>query len=104
MNTRPSTIAAEDLTGPPVLKLQSNDNLSGKAPEATPVRAGLPRNIGQFVPTAWRPSDALPAHAVTKIVVTAARNAWVALNDFISDPSRVFRASARPPGGGRGFN
>jgi len=77
MNTRPSTTAADDLTGPPVLKLQSNDNFSASAPEAMPVRAGFPRNMGQFAPLAGPPSEARDARDATKIAVTAVRNEWV---------------------------
>src|SRR5512133_1123926 len=40
-------MAGEDLTGPPVLKIQSRARRTGSVPLATPVRAGSPRNIGQ---------------------------------------------------------
>ena len=40
-------MAAEDFTGPAVLKAQSNAGFSGSCPGATPVRAGWPRNMGQ---------------------------------------------------------
>src|SRR2546423_337525 len=77
MNTRPSTIAADDLTGPPVLKLQSNDNFSGSVSEAMPVRAGFPRNMGQFTPLVGLPSEAGATMDATKIAVATVRNEWV---------------------------
>lgn len=45
-NTRPSAIAAEDLTGPVVLNDHKSFKLSGNDDGATPVSAGLPRNMG----------------------------------------------------------
>src|SRR6266536_60639 len=88
MKTRPSTIAADDLTGPPVLKLQSSDNLSGRFPAATPVSAGLPRNIGQLAAPASalprsRLSEALEARGATRIVVAVAKIQPVKCPDFI---------------------
>lgn len=50
MNTLSPTIAAEDLTAAPVLKVQSSAGFSGKAPSARPVSWGLPRNMGQSAP------------------------------------------------------
>src|SRR5437867_238604 len=61
MNTRPATIAAEDLTGAWVLKDQSNDNDLSRLPGATPRSAGPPRNIGQLAP-AEPPAPAEPAN------------------------------------------
>jgi hypothetical protein len=46
MNTLPPAMAAEDLTGPPVLKDHSSFNPSGSGDDATPANAGPPRNIG----------------------------------------------------------
>src|SRR6478736_8183360 len=42
-------MAAEDLIGPCVLKLQSRVGFPGNWPVAIPVRSGLPRNMGQSV-------------------------------------------------------
>src|SRR5205823_1899570 len=89
MNTRPSTIAADDLTGPPVLKLQSSDNLSGKVPVATPVSAGLPRNIGQLASLALtlvasEPADTTVGQRATRIVVAAAVRQRIRCCEFIS--------------------
>lgn len=39
-------IAADDFTGPVVLKVQTNFSLSGRDEFATPDRDGPPRNIG----------------------------------------------------------
>src|SRR6266446_1747963 len=70
MNTRPSWIAAEDLTGPPVLKFQSRANFAGKLPLVTPSSAGPPLNIGQPLgapasPPAWaKAPDAQRAVAI----------------------------------------
>src|SRR5436309_1817595 len=47
MKTFPFSIAAEDLTGPWVLKDQSFTKELERVPEATPVSSGEPRNIGQ---------------------------------------------------------
>src|ERR1017187_2013329 len=47
MKTRSWTMAAEDLTGPAVLKVQSKSNRSGRVSPAMPANAGPPRNIGQ---------------------------------------------------------
>src|ERR1043165_1200080 len=47
MNTRSPAIAAEDFTGPWVLKDQRSAGCSGNCTEATPSKAGPPRNIGQ---------------------------------------------------------
>src|SRR5262245_47117574 len=52
MNTRPSTTAAEDLTGPRVLNDQSKRKGPSSFPAATPRRAGPPRTIGQSAPDA----------------------------------------------------
>src|SRR6266568_1506948 len=101
MNTRPSTIAADDLTGPPVLKLQSSDNLSGRFPAATPVRAGLPRNIIQpaaSLAAALLPSRLFDAPEVaTRIVAVAAKIQVAEWPDFIceflpTDPGIVLTA------------
>src|SRR5437762_7862036 len=93
MNTRPSTIDADDLTGPPDCKLQSNDNLSGSEPEATPVRAGLPRNMGQFAVGCARPSEAWAAAEATRIVATVARNKLDGCENFMRNPSQ-FRSGS----------
>src|SRR5678815_2187387 len=45
-------MAADDLTGPSVLKSQRRTGRAGSVPEATPSSAGLPRNIGQSAPRA----------------------------------------------------
>jgi len=80
MNTLPWAMAADDLTGPAVLKLQSKPSLSGKRHAATPNKAGPPRNIGQSALElgAWPPvtggvadsavigTDAPPSHSNTK--------------------------------------
>src|SRR5688572_22505252 len=58
MNARPPTIAAEDLMGPSVLNCQWRPSLSGNFPGATPVRPGLPRNIGQLSAVATPSADA----------------------------------------------
>src|SRR6266478_7922908 len=42
-------MAAEDLTGWPVLKLHNKLNFCRNTPAAIPVNAGPPRNIGQSV-------------------------------------------------------
>src|SRR5207244_6407999 len=88
MKTRPPTIAADDFTGPPVLKLQSSDNLSGRIPAATPVSAGLPRNIGQSAPLdaalpASSFSDASAARTATRKVVVAFRIQLVGCRKFM---------------------
>src|SRR5215831_17036645 len=57
MKTCPATTAGEDFTGPAVLKDQSKPGLLGRVPDAIPVSAWLPRNIGQ--------SAALTASAVS---------------------------------------
>src|SRR5262245_58009063 len=54
MKTRPSTTAAEDLTGPRVLNDQSRCKGLSSFPAATPRRAGPPRTIGQSAPGADR--------------------------------------------------
>src|SRR5260370_42554302 len=48
MTTRPPAMAAEDFTGPAVLKVQSNFNPPGRREDEAPDRAGPPRNIGQI--------------------------------------------------------
>src|SRR6266446_1637707 len=88
MKTRPSTIAADDLTGPPVLQLQRRDKLSGRFPEATPVSAGLPRNISQvalFCPIlpASRPSQAAAPRVAARIVAAAAKTQLFGRLDFM---------------------
>src|SRR6266536_2157983 len=88
MKTRPPTIAADDLTGPPVLKLQSSDNLSGRFPAATPVRAGLPRNI---IHPAASPDAALPSRlsdapeVASRLVAVAAKIQAFEWPDFIRE-------------------
>src|ERR1017187_2105902 len=47
MKTRSWTMAAEDLTGPAVLKVQSKSNRSGRVSPGIPANAGQPRKIGQ---------------------------------------------------------
>src|SRR5262245_66625201 len=49
MITFPSTIAADDFTGPCVLNVQSEESELGSVPSAMPHNAGEPRNIGQSV-------------------------------------------------------
>src|SRR5580765_4942895 len=51
MNTRPLTMAAEDLTGPCVLKVHNKAGFAGSELEAIPSNDGLPRNIGQSAAT-----------------------------------------------------
>src|SRR5882724_9849396 len=48
-------MAAEDLTGPPALKVHSKTGFAGKLPSARPSREGPPRNIGQSAATAGAP-------------------------------------------------
>src|ERR1041384_1901068 len=55
MNTRSCTMAAEDLTGPLVLKVQSSVTFPGKTPSAKPNSAGPPRNMGQLPAQAAEP-------------------------------------------------
>ena len=68
-------MAAEDLTAPPVLKVHTVANLSGKLPSATPSRAGPPRNMGHSAaraPLAHKHSRAHPvAQRNASIKVTA---------------------------------
>src|ERR1043166_7462228 len=45
--TRPPTMAAEDLTGPPVLNDQSRLSLAARVLLATPLSDGAPRYMGQ---------------------------------------------------------
>src|SRR5262245_1780113 len=52
MKTCPPTMAADDLTGPSVLNVQSSTGFSARLPDASPVSAGLPRNIRQSAPWA----------------------------------------------------
>jgi hypothetical protein len=71
-------MAAEDLTGPPVLNVQSDSRWSGSVESATPRKSWLPRNIGQseagedfgFKPTFEEFAEAScfeqPAQATTK--------------------------------------
>src|SRR5437667_9025927 len=56
-------MAAEDLTAPPVLKLQSEPNFSGKLPSATPSSAEPPRNMGQSAALATAPESESKANA-----------------------------------------
>src|SRR6266436_6230625 len=48
MTTRPPAMAAEDFTGPAVLKDQSSFNPPGRREDEAPDRVGPPRNIGQL--------------------------------------------------------
>src|SRR6266404_5337558 len=57
IKARPWLIASDDLTGPPVLHVQSRFSLAARFPSATPSKAWPPRNMGQ--PSA-------PAHPVDK--------------------------------------
>jgi len=85
------------------LKLQSKDNLSGSEPEATPVSAELPRNMGQLAPPAGafaaeRLSGAPVAAAATRNVV-AARIRLAEIGGIISrslHESRARRRNRRP--------
>src|SRR5690349_4285792 len=61
MNTRPSTIAAEDLTGPCVLNDQRRAMSPGNFTAATPSKAGPPRNMGQLVVVGLEPLGAAAA-------------------------------------------
>src|SRR5437867_12740505 len=107
MTNRPSTMAADDLTGPPVLKLQRSDNLSGKVPAATPVSAGLPRNIGQLAPLALllpasEPSDTTAGQRTTRMVAAAAKIQRLGWSNFIRNAlckSSARRGNRRPPEG-----
>src|SRR5437762_7686367 len=88
-------MAADDLTGPPVLKLQSRDNLSGRRLEATPVSAGLPRNIGHGdAPEAALPASrlsAMPAGQIATSMVAATvripRVEWIGVMFYSLSPS-----------------
>src|SRR6266480_6402383 len=67
MNTRPPSSAADDLTGLPVLKLQSSSGFAGKLPPATPSSAGPPRNIGQLSARAIPPDS----RSITRLKLAA---------------------------------
>src|SRR5207247_11314629 len=68
---------------------QSSDNLSGRVPAATPVRAGLPRNIIQLeasLAAALLPSRLFDAPAVaTRMVAAAAKIQVAEWPDFICE-------------------
>ena len=103
MNTRPRSMAAEDLTGPAVLKVQSRVNFSGKTPSVIPNNPGPPRNMGQLAPPAGafaaeRLSGAPVAAAATRNVV-AARIRLAEIGGIISrslHESRARRRNRRP--------
>src|ERR1700745_442436 len=107
MKTRPPVIAADDLTGPPVLKLQRRDNLSGRFPGATPVSAGLPRNMGQEAPLgaalAPSPGPEAPASRVATRFPAAERQI-VGRTDFICrSVSASWRRAVVAAGSARGL-
>jgi len=88
MKTWFCSIAGDDLTGPPVLKLHKSVNFDARLPFATPSRAWLPRNIGQ-----------LSAHAesASKENATTQPYAWLLTFKFIA--SNEFYSGCLPRAG-----
>src|SRR6266436_6657655 len=77
MKTRPAAIAAEDLTGPWVLKVQRSARSLGRTTGETPSNAGPPRNMGQVVRVGERSLDAAMAGRVRTSSNVETRNAIV---------------------------
>src|SRR5689334_15016781 len=70
MKTLPAEMAAEDLMGPPVLNCQLTERASGNSPGETPVRPGLPRNMGQASAVAEPSARAATQIAIAKAILS----------------------------------